>query len=147
IDMAYSEVENFARTGFKVYDYTNCTIAGRFSNYAIYHSALIQCPETPSLNCSFIPSPSGGYILPTSQMPPCPCKGMCGEVLDFIDYGFVYEAYGWSKIDEKTTKEFFYEGATVRTLETVENFTYNPENKQLATHSVTGSQGETLLTE
>jgi hypothetical protein len=60
----------------------------------------------------------------------------------------VQEAYGWAKLASKTTKNYFYPngGTTPNIVTSNETFTYNPINKQIASHTVNNSVGETLTT-
>lgn len=80
----------------------------------------------------------------------------CG--LDYLDYifqpymniGFTgyIEAFGWAKLASKTTQNYFYPngGTTPNIVTSNETFTYNPINKQIATHTVNNSVEETLTT-
>jgi hypothetical protein len=80
----------------------------------------------------------------------------CG--LDYLNYifksdmniGFTgyLEAFGWAKLASKTTQNYFYPngGTTPNIVTSNETFTYNPINKQIATHIVNNSVGETLTT-
>lgn len=62
--------------------------------------------------------------------------------------GEVRELFGWPKLTQKTSKEYFYEGNNLiaRTLSTVESFEYNFSNKKLSKASMTNSLGEVLTT-
>ena len=80
----------------------------------------------------------------------------CG--LDYLNYifksdmniGFTgyLEAFGWAKLASKTTQNYFYPngGTTPNIVTSNETFTYNPINKQIATHIVNNSVEETLTT-
>lgn len=60
----------------------------------------------------------------------------------------VRELFGWPKLLQKTSKEYFYEGngLTAKTLSTIENFEYNFSNKKLSKASMINSLGEVLTT-
>lgn len=59
------------------------------------------------------------------------------------------EAFGWVKLTSTTTKEFFLDPATStwNPVETIKNYTYNPDNLQIAVESATDAKGGFLSTE
>lgn len=67
---------------------------------------------------------------------------------DYVHVEPFKEAYGWAKLNTKTTKEYFYPNgsSTPNIVQTNESFTYNPTNKQIASHSVTTSLGQNNTT-
>lgn len=82
---------------------------------------------------------------------------LCGLPLDLEDgLSFkprimphpIFEAYGWAKLKNKTTKNYFYSNgsSTPKIVETFETYTYNPLNKKISESTVTNSQNETLTT-
>ena len=60
----------------------------------------------------------------------------------------VIEAYGWAKLINKTTKNYFYPNgsSTPNIVESVETYAYNPINKKISESTVSNSRGETLTT-
>lgn len=60
----------------------------------------------------------------------------------------VRELFGWPKLVQKTSKDYFYEGnsLTAKTLTTVENYEYSFSNKKLSKASTINSLGEILTT-
>jgi hypothetical protein len=60
----------------------------------------------------------------------------------------VIEAYGWAKLTNKTTKNYFYPNgsSTPNIVETLETYAYNPINKKISESTVSNSRGETLTT-
>jgi len=79
-----------------------------------------------------------------SSNPQCPCS-----VNDIIAIPFI-EGYGWSKLVNKTTKNYFYPNNTAQNnTEIKETFTYydgQNQNKKIKEHTITNSLGETLKT-
>jgi len=65
-----------------------------------------------------------------------------------IGYHFLLETYGWAKLVNKTTKNYFYPSSSsiANISETNETYTYNPTNKQISESTITNSTGETLKT-
>lgn len=65
-----------------------------------------------------------------------------------IGFNFNKEAYGWAKLTNKTTKNYFYPNgsSTPNIVEVNETYAYNPVNKKISESTVTNSQGETLTT-
>lgn len=117
-----SSNQNEVRTGIRGYNLNVCAMAATQDNYELYVGCIA------SNNCS----PLGSYA-------------NC-SVEEFLGFADIYEAYGWAKLQTKTTKNYFYEGSTQRTVQTTENFTFNTNNKRISYHSVTNSLGETLKT-
>lgn len=60
----------------------------------------------------------------------------------------IFEAYGWAKLTNKTTKNYFYPSgsSTPKIVETNETYTYNPINKKISESTLNNSQGEILTT-
>ncbi|MCI3938912.1 hypothetical protein MQX03_17060 [Chryseobacterium aahli] len=61
-----------------------------------------------------------------------------------IDFYPLISAYGWAKLTNKTTRNYFYEGATQKMMEQNETFEYNNTNKKIAQHGVTTSDGSNI---
>lgn len=75
----------------------------------------------------------------------CFCES--GSIPDFIFFKNIEEGFGWAKMTNKTTKNFFYQGSTQTAVETSENYTYNSLNKKIASQTTILSTGETLKTD
>lgn len=60
----------------------------------------------------------------------------------------VFEAYGWAKLSSKTTNNYFYPNGSTspKIVTTNETYSYNPLNKQIASHTVRDTLGEILTT-
>ncbi len=77
---------------------------------------------------------------------------LCGLPLDLntpkIMPHPIFEAYGWAKLTNKTTKNYFYPNgsSTPNIVESVETYAYNPINKKISESTVSNSRGETLTT-
>lgn len=115
--------QNEVRTGVRGYNLNVCAMAATQDNYGLYVGCITSnnCPPLGSYaNCS---------------------------VEEFLSFADIYEAYGWAKLQTKTTKNYFYEGSTQRIVQTTENFEFNSNNKRISYHSVTNSLGETLKTD
>ena len=70
---------------------------------------------------------------------------LCGIPLDpdskhIMPYP-IYQAYGWAKLDNKTSKEYLFTSGVAKTIETDEFFTYNSLNKNIATHKTVFKDG------
>ena len=61
-----------------------------------------------------------------------------------IGFDFNKEAFGWAKLTNKTTKNYFYpNGSSIPNIvEVNETYAYNPVNKKISESTVTNSQGE-----
>ncbi len=75
-------------------------------------------------------------------------SNFCGYPVEYIQQYELIEAYGWAKLKNKTTKNYFYPNgsSTPNILETNESYTYNPVNKKISESTVSNSKGETLTT-
>lgn len=75
-------------------------------------------------------------------------SNLCGYPSDYTQSYDLIEAYGWAKLASKTTQSYFYPngGNTPNIVTSNETYAYNPTNKQIATHTVSNSVGETLIT-
>jgi YD repeat-containing protein len=80
---------------------------------------------------------------------PLTCFCYSGPVRDFIGFKFINEAFGWAKLTNKTTLNYFYpSGGTIPSIvQTDEAFTYNSLNKKIASQTTTNSLGDTLKTD
>jgi|GEM_PF-534580 len=76
------------------------------------------------------------------------CLRRCGNFpAQHIGMYKIVEALGRSQLKKTATKEHFYEGGTRRTIETVQDFTYNNSNKQIQTKKTKNSLDEILKVE
>ena len=118
-------------TGLKVfYSKLSCAIGNRFSNYSFYKSY-----RNDFLNGIINPQGVPGNL----------CD--CGTPLNYISYYNITEAFGWSKLISKNSKNYFYDANNnQRVVETTETYTYNPLNKKISEATVTNSLGDTLRT-
>jgi len=127
--------ENYVLTGLNIfgnYDsgYNSCPAFRLISDYYSYNVLKLQSCNQVALHCH-VDTP----------------------VITFspnlhLAYSSFVEAFGWAKLTSKITKEYFYpQGSNVpKIVEKTENFTYNPINKQIASHTVDNSNGEILTT-
>ncbi|MCU7615560.1 hypothetical protein N0B16_14100, partial [Chryseobacterium sp. GMJ5] len=65
---------------------------------------------------------------------------------DDIDYYPLIQAFGWSRLSLKQTKNYSYENGNQRVLEQNESFEYNPINKNISQHILTTSDGDQIKT-
>jgi YD repeat-containing protein len=78
---------------------------------------------------------------------------LCGLPLDFDTPKIlpfpIFEAYGWSKLKTKNTKNYFYAnaGSTLTAVETNETYTYNDLNKKIASQTTSVNNSGTLRTD
>ncbi|KFE99864.1 hypothetical protein IX39_04200 [Chryseobacterium formosense] len=63
-----------------------------------------------------------------------------------IDFYPLISAYGWAKLTNKTTRNYFYEGTTQKVMEQNETFEYNSTNKMISEHWVTTSDDNSIKT-
>lgn len=108
-----------------------CFNGSFFSSYGEYINGYLSFSPI----CEHVPDTNGHCI---------GSSGLCGYPANYVQRFPLIAAYGWSKLISKTTKEYFY--SPNLTLQTTENFSYNPLNKQVASRTTTGSQGESLNT-
>jgi hypothetical protein len=138
-DYAFFEKEEHTGTRFRKPN-GECYTGSLFSYYNEYLYAF------ENLDCNYC---SPNYAM-TSEF-------LCGLPLDLED-GMspkprimphpIFEAYGWAKLTNKTTKNYFYPNgsSTPNIVEVNETYAYNPVNKKISESTVTNSQGETLTT-
>jgi len=94
----------------------------------------------------------GSYdqFLYASQHPANGLWPMCNDganASDFIGNQFLYEAVGWTKLSNKKTFNYFYDGSnTSRVVQTEEAFTYNPINKKIEEQTLSNSAGDSTKT-
>lgn len=74
-------------------------------------------------------------------------SNLCGYPLDYTSQINLIEAYGWSKLSSKVTKEYYYpnSSSTPTIIQNSESFEYNPLNKLIAVHEQSNSKNETVL--
>lgn len=75
-------------------------------------------------------------------------QNLCGYPVEYTQQYSLIEAYGWAKLKDKTTKNYFYPNgsSTPNIVESVETYSYNPINKKISESTVSNSRGETLTT-
>jgi YD repeat-containing protein len=73
---------------------------------------------------------------------------LCGYPSVYSQQYFLYAAYGWAKLSSKSTSNYFYPNgaSTPNVVTTNEIFSYNPLNKQIASHTVSDTLGEISTT-
>jgi len=54
------------------------------------------------------------------------------------------ESYGWAKLTQKVTTDYFYEGSTQSSVTRTETFDYDNNNKKIKEHTVSNSLNEEL---
>ncbi|MBA9073220.1 RHS repeat-associated protein [Flavobacterium gossypii] len=110
--------------GMRIYESAPCPGVYKFAYYSAYTAALASCASNPN-----------GYN----------CQYLCGAAMSFAYYEPIYEAFGWTRLIEKTTKQFF--GTTSTEVGTSESYTYNASNKKIASQTTTLRTGEALKTD
>ncbi|WP_185965584.1 hypothetical protein [Flavobacterium zepuense] len=101
-------------TGLIMAEPQSCPFTRLFATYNHYKNNLDTCSPTGPESCT-----------------------NCGIPTSFITYQPVIEAYGRSKLTDKSTKEYFYNGSLVQgTVEIKSFFTYNTVNKKIETKKV-----------
>ncbi len=98
----------------RIYESAPCPGVYKFAYYSAYTAALASCAYNPN-----------GYN----------CQYLCGATMSFAYYEPIYEAFGWTRLIGKTTKEFF--GTAPTEVGTSENYTYNASNKKIASQTTT----------
>lgn len=142
-DYVYEFEDHLETTGFRTYylqsDFINIYSFSYFLDYKNYISSCYQYETNatnPAAECNNRPY----------NDPDCHCFCYFGKVREFTDYALIEEAYGWAKLVSKSTKNYFYEGSTQKTVQTDETYTYNTLNKQISEQTTTNSFGEVLKT-
>ena len=116
------------QTGMKVYyNSTEGYVGSNYPSYASY-IGFYDLLKT-----------GGGY----SQEIPTPCLG--GRPINYVFTAPVIEAFGWAKLNVKTTKNYFYTGSTPNIVESTESYTYNTLNKKIASQTTTNSNTSEVL--
>ncbi|MCG2611791.1 RHS repeat protein [Flavobacterium sp. SM15] len=140
----FEENEYIETSGIKVHYISEpCTTNSKFKNYTQYRDYFDLCESLPPVDAFYLNTAINPTQLPDEPIAPCHC--IC-DVPSFIHFKYSYEAFGWTQLRSKQTKNYFYNGATQNIVETNETFTYNPLNKQIASHTVDNSLGEVLTT-
>ncbi|UPT71586.1 MAG: RHS repeat protein [Flavobacterium sp. JAD_PAG50586_2] len=126
------------RTGINVYTFPtigdicyDCPYAGHYLYYHYYRLGYLD----PTTYCC-VPNPSTGEPIIVGQLLNFNVRTCGSNVSDFVTYYLQKEAFGWAKLKNTLTKEYFYDTGNVQT--SVENniaYTYNPNNMQLATQT------------
>jgi YD repeat-containing protein len=114
----------------------DCYTGSLYSNYNNYLNDLNS--QTPCIPCS------DSYSMSSDILCGLPLNINTPKILPFP----IFEAYGWAKLTNKTTKNYFYpSGSSIpKIVETNENYTYNPVNKEISESIINNSNGETLTT-
>ncbi|WDO13614.1 DUF6443 domain-containing protein [Flavobacterium sp. WW92] len=105
------------------YSGAGCPTSFKFSTYDNYLYWMQQCTIAPYGQCLWI----------------------CGPSSSFIGYKAIHEAYGWTKLIGKTTKQFF--GTASTEVKTAESYSYNALNKKIDSLTTTLRTGEVLKTD
>ncbi len=107
----YEFVSNTIAPSFNVYDTGGCSYSQFYSEYVFYKNR------------------NGNQNIPQCGGDPC--------ILLFDNCGLVpYDSYfndltdSWAQLKESISKEYFYEGANQKVVETRQTFDYNPQNFQ-----------------
>lgn len=131
----YTFDEFEVKYGFRRFKPSGMCFEGSF--FTSYTSYLTYYPDYVG-KISYV---NGGYNVFSSF-------NLCGYPVNYSQSIDLVSAYGWAKLNTKTTKEYFYPNgsSTPNIVQTNESFTYNPTNKQIASHSVTTSLGQNNTT-
>ena len=112
----------------------NSPALNTFDNYTSFMSDANQ-------NC--IECSSGNYKVHKSFICPLPLDPNTSSKISLHP---VFEAYGWVKLNGKTSMSYFYEDASPKTSITSETFLYNPLNKQISEHKRIIEEGAEMKT-
>lgn len=74
-------------------------------------------------------------------------SNLSGYPVNYIQAYKLTEAYGWAKLSNKTTKNYFYQNGVQKTVKRQESFEYNPVNKKIALHTINTEDGDVLKTQ
>lgn len=122
--------------------YSNSSSLGYFKNYFGYKNGLLKKAEVFNDFNTILKVTENEFEFLELDVPM--------YINSMIDYhfGWYYAKPCWAKLASKTTKNYFYPngGTTPNIVTSNETFTYNPINKQIASHTVNNSVGETLTT-
>jgi YD repeat-containing protein len=135
----------------------SCPTSAKYHSYEAYRNYVRRCAQNsdnPEYNTltNGEATAGGPWVYACLQfgtwepLDDCPCFCYCGEPDEFIGHVYRYETYGWAKLISKITKNYFYEGATQKTVQTDETFTYHDLNKQLDEYTKNNSLGDILKT-
>ncbi|MCY1494286.1 hypothetical protein D3C87_41570 [compost metagenome] len=123
----YEFVNYKETTGFRPFYHVSDFVQGyqRYNYYYEYKNYLTSCVSSNN----------------------CFCES--GSVPDFIFFKNIEEGFGWAKLTNKTTQNFFYNGSTPTAVGTSESYTYNSLNKKIASQTtvLSTNTGETLKTD
>lgn len=154
-------------TGIKLF-YINegngCPISKKWKTYNDYVNYIRQCAQNISdpnytprngftydyvYACETIDSNQTSEIGTDSTiiLTDCPCFCYCGHPEEFISSVLINDAYGWTRLESKETKSYFYDASNNQSeVVTREFFEYNPLNKMIAEHQVINPEGEETKT-
>jgi YD repeat-containing protein len=133
------EFEDYSlTTGFTTfYSNLDCPYAGMFTNYDNYRAGVLDPNTYPT--GQFL---SNGLQIIAGNILNWNARN-CGEyVSDFVSYYPMKEAFGWAKLMDTLSKDYFYDssGNQSQLINSI-LYTYNPGNMQLATQKSTTSTG------
>jgi YD repeat-containing protein len=137
----YIYEDHMVTTGFTTFDLLpDCPYAGMFKDYDRYRFGLLD-PLTYATGQYL---PNGLQLIAGSPLNWN--VRHCGDfVTEFVSYYPLKEAYGWAKLKNTVSKEYFYDAANVQTnIESTITYTYNPGNMQLASQTSPTSTGDTV---
>ncbi|KFF11987.1 hypothetical protein IQ37_19435 [Chryseobacterium piperi] len=137
----YSYVESLIHTGLRFRrPYGSCytgPVAYNDGFYEAYKNFVTSPPQEVCVPCNGLStdfSTKKGFL--------------CGLPLDLNSPKIlvfpIFEAFGWSKLGSKISKNYFYENGSQKTLEKKELFEYNNINKKVLQHSTTIEDGTEL---
>ncbi len=133
----YEIIEHVLHTGTRFRKPNgSCYTGSKFSYYDEYVNAMNTQPDCISCTTNFAMDTDFLCGLPLDLNTP--------KIMPFP----IFEAYGWAKLINKTTKNYFYPNgsSTPNIVESVETYAYNPINKKISENTVSNSRGETLTT-
>jgi YD repeat-containing protein len=137
---SYEFVESIAYTGISFLSPKGqCYTGGMFTNYDNYIFKLNGAGSC--FDC--LVNHTFAYVMRRAFLCGLPLDLDTPKILLFPSK----TAIGWSKLTSKTTKNYFYEGSTQKTVQTNETYTYNSINKMISEQTVTSSVvGELMKT-
>lgn len=116
--------------GIKLFTETPCFMAGRQNSF----QQIIAQGESGTWNGidTNFPPQTEELNTCTNCIPWDPAWFYCGYPTEYMSYRTQNETFGWAKLTDKITKEYFYDNSSNQSfIESKESFTYNSNNKQL----------------
>jgi hypothetical protein len=117
----WEDNESSIRTGIRGLILDGCPMSSTFDHY----DAFVSCYNNSACSMGW----SGDCVLSA-----------------YLSFANIIEAFGWPKLIQKTSKEFFYENNSSNTVIKDEYYSYNTVNKKVSTYSTQSSLNELLLT-